>query len=95
MSTTNLNETGDPRSLTKVIYEIYNGVDLLFDESTELADGWYYGHDPYVLYGPYQTVDDAYTAAAEASDDTAKLDIVDMRNILAGRPFPRRKRVSN
>src|ERR1700736_4036168 len=42
-----------------------------------MADGWYYAHDPCVLNGPYQTVDDALNAAGEASDDAAELHIVD------------------
>jgi hypothetical protein len=78
----------DPRSLDKVVYEVHDGVDLYFNEETDKPDGWYWVHDPYVMHGPYQTVDEALNAAAEASNLEAELHIMDMRDVLKDLPPP-------
>jgi hypothetical protein len=76
----------NPHSLDKFIYEIRNGVDLLFDKVTDSADGWYWTHDPYVLHGPYAELDDALDAAGDASDADAVLHIIDMRGVIKDMP---------
>jgi hypothetical protein len=59
----------------KWIFEVRNGVLLIFGERTDLADGWWFStnSDP---IGPFATDQEALDAADEASDETAELNIV-------------------
>ena len=76
----------DPSSLNKIIYEVWNGVDLFFNEPTVLLDGWYWASDA-ERYGPFADVDAALDAADAASNDSAELCIVDMRGDEDGTSF--------
>ncbi len=59
----------------KWVFEVRNGVVLIFGERTELADGWWFStNGPSV--GPFATDQEALDAADAASDETAELNIV-------------------
>jgi hypothetical protein len=59
----------------KWVFEVRGGVHLIFGERTRLADGWWFStnSDP---FGPFETDQAAAKAAADASDETAQLNIV-------------------
>jgi hypothetical protein len=59
----------------KWVFEVRGGIILIFGERIDLADGWWFttNAEP---FGPFETDEAAIDAAAEASDDTAELNIV-------------------
>ena len=59
----------------KWVFEVRNGVLLIFGERTELADGWWFSTNS-EPFGPFNTDQEALDAAAVASDATAELNIV-------------------
>ena len=60
----------------KWIFEVRNGVLLIFGERTELADGWWFSTNSNSV-GPFATDQEALDAADEASDETAELNIIE------------------
>jgi hypothetical protein len=59
----------------KWVFEVRGGVLLMFGERTGLPDGWWVGtHSE--SFGPFETDQAAATAAADASDEIAELNIV-------------------
>jgi hypothetical protein len=59
----------------KWVFEVRNRVLLMFGERTELADGWWFSTNGPSI-GPFPTDQAAAVAAADASDETAQLNIV-------------------
>ena len=63
----------------KYVFEVRNGVDLSLGERIKLADGWWFttNSEP---FGPFITDQEALDAAADASDETAGLYILQSPN---------------
>lgn len=59
----------------KWIFEVRGGVHLIFGERTDLADGWWFSTNS-EPFGPFATDQEALDAAADASDETAELNIL-------------------
>jgi|SRR5260370_26926019 hypothetical protein len=86
----------------KWIFEVRNGVILIFGERTEFADGWWFSTNA-ESFGPFSTDQKAIDAAAVASDATASLNIIenpspplpvtDARRSLTEKPHDHMKRL--